>query len=200
MKSILAIAALVVPAGCIHLAGPDPWKSRDVISQPKPAARSDLAAEWRGEADPWKDAEKSPGAVIGGDSAFEKGRGAGAAPLDVRGGTSDVERELSALSSRVDRLERRAEPGASARTPRASAPAMPPERPVEIYKVDPSGQTAWIAAGSQRGMKKGQTLDVMRGGKAVAVARVVRVWPDTSELAILWANGKLQRGDSVVPR
>ena len=206
MKSIFALAALVVPIGCIHLLARDPWMSGDVIGVKQTAPKTELGAAWRGEADPWKGTEKVPGAVIGGDSALDGGKGAAAAAdaaSSDRGdhGAPSVEGRLVALAARVDRLERLVESGAAGGAPRASAPpSKPPARPIDIYKVDPSGQTAWISAGTEKGIEKGQTLDVKRGGKTVAVARVTRVWPDTSELAILWAAGKLQRGDTVVPR
>lgn len=207
-KSMVAASALCLSAGCIHLATNDPWMSGDVIGVKKAAPEPDLAAAWRGEADPWKGAEKSPGTVIGGDSAFDRGGGAAAvrsaSSLDRgdRGGRGapGVERELGDLTARVDRLERLVEPGAVAGAPRASGPRLPSAQAVAIYKVDPSGQTAWIAAGTRNGIQEGQTLQVMRGGKAVAQARVARVWPDASELTVLWANDKLRRGDSVVPR
>ncbi|MHC5057059.1 MAG: hypothetical protein ACYTKD_20470 [Planctomycetota bacterium] len=201
-KGILAVSALCLSAGCIHLASSDPWMSGDVIGVKKAAPEPDLTATWRGEADPWKGVEKPPGAVIGGDSAFDKGKGAAAArsAASVSRGSPGVEREVRALAARVDRLERLVGTGAPAPAPRASAPALPSARAVEIYKVDPTGQTAWIAAGTRQGIQDGQTLQVMRGGKAVAQARVARIWPDASELTVLWANGKLQRGDSVTPR
>jgi hypothetical protein len=182
----------------------DTWGSGQVIgvTRPAPAPAPDATAVWQGKGDPWKDAAKPSGAVIGGDSAFEKGRGASAAGRSSRG-AAGVERELRDLDARVDRLERLVAAGGvgtSARPARASAPARAPGRPVEIYKVDRTGQIAWIAAGTRRGIKEGQTLQVMRGGRAVAQARVARVWPDQSELTVLWASGKLQRGDSAVPR
>ncbi|MHC4252789.1 MAG: hypothetical protein ACYS9X_27030 [Planctomycetota bacterium] len=199
-KSMFAVSALCLSAGCIHLASSDPWMSGDVIGVKKAAPETDLAATWRGETDPWKDTGKAPGAVIGGDSAFDKGKGAAAvkSATSTGGGSSGVEREVRALAARVDRLERLV--GTSAPAPRASAPARASVQAVEVYKVDPTGQTAWIAAGTRQGIKEGQTLQVMRGGKAVAQARVARIWPDASELTVLWANGKLQRGDSVTPR
>jgi hypothetical protein len=205
MKSLFALAALVVPIGCIHLLARDPWMSGHVIGVKQTAPKTELDAAWRGEADPWKGTEKIPDAVIGGESALDGGKGAAAAAdaaLSDRGNRSaaSVEGQLVALAARVDRLERLVDSGAASAAPRAAAPSKPPARPIDIYKVDPSGQTAWISAGTQNGIKKGQTLDVKRGGKSVAVARVVRVWPDSSELAILWASGKLQRGDTVVPR
>jgi len=203
-KGIFAIAGLVVSAGCIHIVKNDPWTSGHVIGVKKTAPEPDLAAAWRGEADPWKDAERGPGNVIGGDSALDgAGPGntvAGATPSDRGGpGASGLEGELRALAARVDRLERRAGIDVAAQG-RPVPPAAAPKRPVDIYKIDPTGQTVWISAGSQRGMEKGQTLDIVRGGKAIGVARVVRVWADRSELAVLWASGKLKRGDTVVPR
>ncbi len=200
----LGALALGLSTGCIHLVRNDTWGSGEVIGVTKPAPdpAPSAATVWQGKGDPWKDPAKPAGAVIGGDSAFEKGRGESVAGGSSRG-TAGLEHELRDLDARVDRLERLVASGGvgtSASPARASAPARAPGRPVEIYKVDPTGQTAWIAAGTRRGMKEGQTLQVMRGGKAVAQARVARVWPDQSELTVLWANGKLQRGDSVVPR
>lgn len=202
--SVFALAALVVPMGCIYLAGRDPWISDDVIGIRKTASGPDLAAAWQGKGDPWKDAEKIPGTVIGGDSvlagdkrAATVANAASANRVDL--GPQSVERKLNALAARIDRLERIARSDGSVQSV-PSSPARPPAPPVEIYKVDPSGQIAWVSAGTQKGMKKGQTLDIMRAGKAVGVARITRVWPDTSELAVLWATGALQRGDTVVRR
>jgi len=204
-KGIFAIAGLVVSAGCIHIVKNDPWTSGHVIGVKKTAPEPDLAAAWRGEADPWKDAERAPGNVIGGDSALD---GAGAAeavagpvPSDRVGpGASGLEGELRALAARVDRLERRVGTGVAAQGRPAPRTAAPPKRAVDIYKIDPTGQTVWIGAGSRSGMEKGRTLDILRGGKAIGVARVVRVWADRSELAVLWASGELKSGDTVVPR
>jgi len=204
-KGILAIAGLVVSAGCIHLVKNDPWMTRDVIGVKRAAPKPDLAAAWRGESDPWKDVEKSPGSVIGGDSALD-GAGAaeavaGAITSDRGGpGASGLEGELRALAARVDRLERRVGTGVAAQGRPAPRTAAPPKRAVDIYKIDPTGQTVWIGAGTRAGMEKGRTLDIVRGGKAIGVARVMRVWADRSELAVLWASGKLKTGDTVVPR
>jgi hypothetical protein len=81
----------------------------------------------------------------------------------------------------------------------AAPPARAPE-PVSIDKVDPSGQAGQLSAGTQRGMQKGQTLNVMRRGKMIGVARVISVQSNTSEIVILWSADKLFPGDTVVPR
>jgi len=204
-KGILAIAGLVLFAGCVHIVKNDPWMSGDVIGVKKTAPEPDLAVAWRGEADPWKDAEGSPANVIGGESALDgpgAARGiAGAVSSDPRpSNASGLEGELRALAARVDRLERRAGTGVAVEARSAPRAAAPSKRPVDIYKVDPAGQTVWITAGTRTGIEKGRTLDILRGGKAIGVARVVRVWSDRSELAVLWASGKLMRGDTAVPR
>ena len=198
MKRILAVSVAALAAGCIQLADEDRWGEQPVFTRAKPAApRQDVRAAWRGEADPWAETKRTPADanVIGGESAFvEKGAKAGA-PAAGRSSGSALGREVAVLAARVERLERLV--GATGPAPAAAADAAPT---AAIYKVHPDGRTAWISAGSAKGVRKGQGFRVVRGGTVVAQVQVARVWPNVAELSVLWANGELKRGDGVVPK
>jgi hypothetical protein len=107
-------------------------------------------------------------------------------------------RDLQHLSARVDRLERMVTTGAPApHATVAPAPAAPlAAAALEIYQVSPDGRSAWVSKGSSKGMKQGQTFQVKRGNEVVGQVQVVRVWPEVSELSVLWSNGAVKRGDS----
>ena len=199
MKRMLA-CAVIVSAGCFRTGYYDPWAQRGITMRPEARREQGQAkAMWEGRGNPWADLKK-PTNVIGGESSFKGGAPARTHPRrnppsqKISGG--EVARELDVLAARVDRLERIVGSGGATK---ATAPAAAPRPAMTIYKVHPDGQTAWVTAGSSAGVNKGQTFQVTRGGTAVAQVQVARVWPNVAELSLLWANGKLQRGDVLEP-
>jgi len=200
MKRML-VCAVIVSAGCFRSGYYDPWAQRGITMRPEARRQQDQAkAMWEGKANPWADLKSTPTNVIGAESTFKGGAPARAQPRrnppSQKISDGEVTRELQVLAARVDRLERIVGSGGATK---ATAPAQAQRPAMTVYKVHPDGQTAWVAAGSAAGINKGQTFQVTRGGTAVAQAQVARVWPNVAELSVLWANGKLQRGDVLAP-
>ena len=207
-------SAVVLASGCMIIQTA-PWGRRGIVMND--AARSDQAraeAVWHGRADPWAEIGTVPSGAIGVESGFSGGvpgtqatrtLSATRRPPDGTLSGAELTREVEVLAARVERLERTVARGAEGAGANATAgadtraAAATPSPARLIYKVHPDGQTAWVHAGSTSGLKPGQTFRVTRGGKAVAQVRVARIWPNVAELSVLWANGKLARGDSVVP-
>jgi hypothetical protein len=179
----------------------DPWERRGVTMKPEARREQQKAKDaWEGKGDPWSDLKEKPTNVVGGESRFKNETPGRAQPRrnppPQKIPDAEVMRELQVLAARVDRLERMMLSNAATK---AATPAPAPRSVMTIYKVHPDGQTAWVASGSTAGINKGQTFQVTRGGTAVAQVQVSRLWPPVSELSLLWANGKLQRGDVLAP-
>ena len=191
------LVGLIVLTGCFrNLAAPAPGEPGNVygvrtVGQEQEFQRlTREAANWNPNAAP-----QSRG-VIGAGSGFEQPRGrAYTAPRSTTVVAADAatRREVEVLAARVDRLERMVTTGG----PAAAAPqAAPAPAALEIYQVSPDGRTAWVAKGSSKGMKQGMEFQVKRGDAVVGQVQVVRVWPEVSELSVLWSNGAVKRGDS----
>jgi len=179
----------IILAGCVAMSdAPAPGEPAGVIGARTMQTEQQFQAMAR-QASGWGTQGAQAPAVIG------AGSGAGAVVSRSDASVGELERELRVLSARVERLERNLGASAGAQAPAAPAAGA---AVASIYQVSPDGQTAWVSVGAQAGIKEGQSLQVKRGGTVVAQLQVARVWPQVSELSVLWANGTIQRGDQVV--
>jgi hypothetical protein len=187
-----ALAALALAGGCFVVPQPasSTWGDPSGVIGGRTAEEE---REFRAMSERGASGWGESGGVIGGRSAFEAGsvKAAGSSRADV----ASLEQEVRVLSARVERLERLVGSGGSG-TAVAAAPAA---ASLTVYQVSPDGQTAWVSSGTTSGISQGQTFQVRRAGENVAQVQAARVWPKVTELSVLWANGPLKRGDSVVP-
>lgn len=186
------LCAAFLLAGCfVSPDAPAPGEPAGVIGARTMQTEQQFQAMAR-QAQSWGKEVQAP-AVIGGTSTFERGAAASRGTSDTS--LAELAREVRVLSARVERLERNMA-GSAAQAPAAAIAGGAPV--ASIYQVSPDGQTAWVSVGSSSGIKEGQSFQVKRGATVVAQVQVVRVWPQVSELSVLWASGTIQRGDQLV--